>query len=319
MSIDTYGRLPIIPEQTLRRYDAFEPGDTRFRAAARLQQSLWRQAHGWKPGYQIGPNRRRRRLGNCIGAAPAELGANFISAEIAKLARRELSFREDGALMDEARLSANLLSSMPLTFNLFGALRLDLKLATRIFRRLFPRFVRTVTGILFEHAPARGNPNFTADYTAFDALVRCRTVDGKSGFIAIEVKFSETMNEPAARLRPRYDELAISSGCFKHPENPALRASPLQQFWRQHMLAASMLQAGLYDTGCFVVVAPLFNSQAQNAIAMFRSEITDDAPVQFDAVTLETFVEAIGKAGAAETAAALNRRYVDFAPVAALI
>ena len=319
MSIDAYGRLPIIPERTLRRHDAYEPGDTRFRAAARLQQALWRERNGWKSGYQTSPNGKRRRIGNCIGQVPAGLGANFISGEIAKLARLELSFREDGALIDEARLSANLLSSMPLTFNLFGAMRLDLKLASRLFKRLFPRFVRIVTGILFEHAPARGNPNFTADYTAFDVLIQCRTVDGKSGFIAIEVKFSETMTEPAARLRPRYDELSASCGCFRHPDNPALRTSPIQQFWRQHMLAASMLQAGLYDTGRFVVVAPIFNNQVQNAIAAFRSQIADEAPVRFDAVTLETLVETIGKTDAKEAAAALHQRYCNFEPVAALV
>jgi hypothetical protein len=319
MSIDAYGRLPILPERTLRQHDAFEPSDSRFRAAARLQQSLWREQQGWKAGYQIGPDGKRRRLGNCLASRPAALGANFISNEVAKLARLELSFREEGALMDEERLWTNCLSSAPLCLNLFGPLRLDLKLATRVFRRLFPDYVRAVTAILFEHSPRRGDLRFTNDFSAFDALVQCQTKDGKAGFIAIEVKFSETLTEQPARLRPRYDELSQSCGCFKYPDNPMLRAAPLQQLWRQEMLAASMLQAGLYERGRFIVVAPVFNNQAQNAVALFRSQIADMAPVGFDAVTLESFVDMIGKAGATEIAASLHQRYCDFEPVASLV
>lgn len=319
MSIRIYDRLPILSEHTLRQHDAYEPGDTRFRAAARAKQSIWRQHHGWKAGYQSAPDGKRRRLGNCLATRAACLGANFISDEVAKLVRTEIAFREEGALIDEKRLTANLLSSGPLVFNVFGPLKLDLKLATRVFRRLFPDFVRSVTDILFEHAPKRGDATFTADYTAFDLLVQCRTVDGKNGFIAIEVKFSETMTEPAARLRPRYDELSESCGCFRRHANPALRTGPLQQFWRQTMLAASMIHAGLYEAGRFMVVAPIFNNQAQNAIAMFRSEIVDEPTIGFDAVALEPLVDIIGKAGAIEIANALHQRYCDFEPIAALV
>ena len=319
MSIDQYGRLPIIPQRTLRRHDAYEPADTRFRAAARLRQALWRQQHGWKAGYQKSPNGKRRKIGNCVETAAARDGANFISADVAQLVRQEIAFREDGALIDEGRLATNLLSSAPVVFNTFGPLKLDLKLATRVFRRLFPGFVQTVTGVLFEHAPDRGNPAFTADFTAFDVLVQCRTTGGKSGFIAIETKYSETLTEPSARLRQRYDELSANSGCFKSPDNPILRVAPLQQFWRQNMLAAAMVQNGVYATGQFVVVAPQFNNQVQNAVAVFRDQIAEVAPVAFDAVTLETVVETIGKSGARETASALHDRYCNFAPVADLI
>lgn len=319
MSISTYGRLPLLPERTLRQHDAYEPSDSRFRAAARLQQSLWREAHGWKAGYQTGPDGKRRRLGNCLATRPAELGANFLSDDIAKLARLELSFREEGALMDEQRLWGNCLSSMPLCLNLFGPLRLDLKLATRVFRRLLPDFVRMVTGILFEHSPKRGDVRFTHDFSAFDVLIQCQTVDGKGGFVAVEIKFSETLSEPPARLRPRYDTLSQACGCFRYPDSPILRNAPVQQLWRQEMLAAAMLEAGLYERGRFIVIAPTFNNQAQNAIALFRSQIADEAPIPFDSLPLETMVEFMGKAGAKEVAAALHRRYCDFEPVANLV
>ena len=34
--------LPLLPAELLRRYSCAEPTDTRFRAIARLRQSLWR-------------------------------------------------------------------------------------------------------------------------------------------------------------------------------------------------------------------------------------------------------------------------------------
>lgn len=319
MSIEQYGRLPILPAKTLRKFHVYEPADTRFRAAARLRQALWRQQMGWKPGYQRSANSKRRKIGNCVTTTVAQLGANFISAEIADLVRREIAYREDGALVDEARLTTNLLSSAPVVFNVFGALKLDLKLASRVFRKLFPDSIQSVADLLFEHAPYRGSSDFTADYTAFDLIVRYRAKKGGHGFIAIEVKYSETMMEPAARLRPRYDELSASSGCFKSPDAPELRASPLQQFWRQHMLAAAMLQNRLYTEGRFIVVGPRFNTQVQNAVASFRHHVVEQAPVQFDAIPLESIVDCICKAGATDTANALFDRYCNFAPINDLI
>jgi len=319
MSVAEYGRLPFIPERTLRKHFVHEPTDNRFRAAARMRQALWRQQHGWKAGYQKSPDGARRKIGNCVETAAAREGANFISADVAQLVRREIAFREDGALFDERRLATNLLSSSPVVFNTFGPLKLDPKLATRVFRRLFPGFVHTVTGILFEHAPDRGNPAYTADFTAFDLLVQCRTTSGQRGFIAIEVKFTEALTESPARLRPRYDELSASSGCFKTPENPILRTAPLQQFWRQEMLAAALVQNGLYAVGRFAVVAPQFNNQVQDAIAIFREQIADTAPVAFDAMSLESVVETIGKAGARKIASALHDRYCDFTTITHLI
>ncbi len=319
MSIEAYGRLPILRERVLRQHDVYETADTRFRAAARMRQALWREQNGWKVGYQKSPNGKRRKIGNCVSTDAANVGANFISDEIAKLVRRELAFREEGALLDETRLTANLLSSMPVVFNVFGPLKLDLRLATRVFRKIFPDYVKTVTNILFEHAPDRGSPHYTADFTAFDLLVQCRTKDNAFGFIAIEVKYSETLTETPARLRARYDELSQDCKCFRRPDSPVLRETPLQQFWRQHMLAAAMLKNGLYDSGRFVVVAPRFNNQVQNALAIYRHEVKDDAAVTFDDITLEAVIETLRKVGVEETYRALFERYCDYEPLTDLI
>lgn len=320
MSVEHYGRVPYLPEGTLRKHKVYEPADTRFRAAARLRQALFREENAWPIGSYRTKKGRTRKLGSYINASAAQDGANFISPAIAKLVRREVAFREDGALYDETRLQSNLLSSHPATFNILGPMKLDIELATATFQALCPDFVREVTGVLFEHSPARGHRAFTHCRTAYDALFKCRTTAQQNGFVAVELKFSETMNESPATMRPRYDELSQASGLYKNPDHPALRSNPLQQFWRQHMLAQAMVQNGLYTVGRFMVIAPRFNAPVQEAIRLYREHLADNADaVTFDAVTFETVIAMIRNAGATEIAQQLYARYCDFDPVDALI
>jgi hypothetical protein len=229
-----FGRVPFISKKILAKYKVFEPSDNRFRSAARLRQALLREQRGWPIGHYQTATGKRRKLGNYVAAA-AEQTAAFITPEIARLVRQEIAFREDGALIDEGRLWRNLLSSAPAVFNIFGALKLDLRLATRVMRSLCPDMVHRVSEVLFEHSPARRHPAFTHDRSAFDALIKCRMTDGRHGFAAVELKISESISEPLARTRPRYDELSRQSQLYRDPDDPALRANPIQQFWRQHM------------------------------------------------------------------------------------
>ena len=317
MSVLEYGRVPYLPEKALREHKVFEQADDRFRSAVRARQALLREQKGWDIGLYPPTADTQREIGSYLGNINPD--ANFITPEVAQLVRREVAYREDDALIDQERLYRNMVSSHPATFNVFGPLKLEPRLASSVARRLCPDFVRQATAVLFEHSPARRHPAFTNDRTAFDVLIKAQTTAGH-GFLAIEIKLTETMAEAPARLRPRYDELSRTSGLFKDPDHPDLRAAPLQQLWRQHMLAAAMVQNGLYTAGRFMVVAPALNTRVWDAVAQFNSHlITDDPVVTFDAVTLECVIMAIRKAGAKETASLLYERYCDFAPLDALI
>src|SRR3546814_21141930 len=116
-------------------------------------------------------------------------------------------------------------------------MNVDAKMAALFFQGLFPELVSSVYGLFFDHSAGRGNPAFTDDNTAFDVFVTCTTSNGQKGFIAIEVKYSETMTEPAATLRPRYEALSNLVEVFSAPDAPELRKNPLQQLWREHMLS----------------------------------------------------------------------------------
>lgn len=312
MQLITTHRVPFIDNRALRKYRVAEPNDTRFRAAARLRQALYRQKNGWPAGFIEDPEGRRRTVGSMITPAAAASGKNFVTPEVAALAKREVAYREDQAMVDVARLWQNLLSSHPLVFNLFGPLKLDLKLATKLARRLWPDTVDRVTDVLFEHSPGRRDPAYLYDRTAFDVVLLCKNPTGQRTFIAIEVKFSETMYEPIARLRPRYDEVSAGCGLYLDPAALTLRAAPLQSLWREHMLSAAMLQRGLYDAGRFVFVAPAANRPAQQAARFYQRHLAKNPTVLFEIIDLETLITTIGSAGAPEIASNLFDRYANF-------
>jgi len=203
------------------------PTDTRFRAIARLRQSLWRETQGYPCGRYVDQHGRTRRLGSRVSNRLGRTGVNLIDPGLLPLVQRQIAYREVGALIHVERLWTNLLTSQALTFSLFGPLQQRPALATALMRRLLPDFVAEVTDLRFEHSPGRGHPRFTADYTAFDVLPRCITPQGGSAFVTIEVECSESSDGVAAPARLRYDALSRAAG-FLGPgrSRPALRREP---------------------------------------------------------------------------------------------
>jgi hypothetical protein len=313
-------RIPLVPDDVLKRNNVFCTFDTRFRRAARWLQCLWLKDHNIPTYMKV---RQEGEAATLIGFASnlhpdaADAGKNFLTPAIHHLVLRELLLREEGAAIDEERLFANALSSMPLTFNLFGPLALDLDLATAVFRRLLPEFVYTVEHIAFEHSPGRRESRFLLDGTAFDLAVYATTPDGESATIFIEVKYSEDMMGPAARTRDRYDEAARAVHLYNDPESPLLRSLALEQLWREHMLAQLAVDHGVTSRAVFMAIGPRLNRRVMTAFRVYQNELIDldhqDANrVGFEPIALETFVDAINAAGATEFAQSLWYRYLDF-------
>lgn len=311
-------RLPLIPQKLLKAHHVAEKHDNRFRAAARLLQSLWRERYGLPIGTFSGRKCAKRRIGSRLAESAASAGHNFLSPQIANLARMEAAYREPGAAIDCERLFGNMLSSMPLCFNAFGPLRLDLDLASEILRAMIPDIdMNKVLEVRFEHSPARMDKTLTGDRTALDVCLIYERGDGKRGIAGIEVKYTETGQEPAAAIGPRYDELAEASGLFKEPRNALLRLNPLEQLFREHLLLEATLLRGDYAEGYFVVVAPAENHLIQRAASLYASFLAKpgENKVAFINFELEQLFQAYGWAGQEILALDLHERYVDFRAV----
>lgn len=313
-------RVPLVPDELLRRNNVFFEIDTRFRRAARLLQCLWLKDRGIPTGHHVrgyGDDAVTMELHSYLSPDAARAGLNFLSPEIHAFVRRELLMREEGAAIDEDRLFGNALSSMPLAFNLFGPMALDLNLASAALRQLLPGFVHQVTGIIFEHSPGRRQDRFLNDGTAFDLAIRVITPEGEEGAIFVEVKYSEDMAGPAARLRDRYDEASRAVGLFVDPGSPMLRSLALEQLWREHMLAQLTVDQGLTPRAMFIAIGPRLNRRVMAACRVYENELIDagdqDANrVPFKAFTLESFIDALAEAGAGGIARDLWSRYADF-------
>lgn len=313
-------RVPLVSDEILRQHNVFFEVDTRFRRAARLLQCLWLKDRNIEPGIHVrgeGSDAVIMPLHSNLSREAARAGKNFLSPTIHAFTRRQLVLREEGAAIDEERLFGNGLSSMPLCFNMFAPLAMDLELASEVFRRLLPDFVKDVDGFCFEHSPGRREERFLHDGTAWDVAVQVITPDGEPATLFIEVKYSEDMTGPAARLRERYDAVSRESGLFVDPDNPALRSLGLEQLWREHMLAQLTVDQGITPRAMFLAIGPRLNRRVQVAFRVFENELIaaddrDDNRVPFKALTLEAVFEAIGEAGDKELSRELWQRYADF-------
>jgi hypothetical protein len=76
-------------------------------------------------------------------------------------------------------------------------------------------------------------------------------------------------------LKPRYAELSDASGLFTDPAAAAIRTNPLQQLWREHLLAQSMIDHGLYDEGYLVTIAPVLNYHVRDAAEVYQAQLRE--------------------------------------------
>lgn len=307
--------VPLIDEAVLRKHAAFIATDRRFRAAARLLQALWREDKDLPAGSFIDRDGKRHRLGSATNKLKGRGGANFLTPAIAQVVHRELVYREIGAMYDVERLRTNLLSSMPLAFNLFGLLKRDLPLANRFMAELFPGFLQEVTAVQFEHSPGRGKLQFTGDHSAFDVVIRGTTRDGSRAFAALEVKYSESMQETLPfRFGERLTEVVVGSGLYTDVDLSALWRNPFQQLMREHCLAQTILDNDLADVGLFVLVGPDGNHLIQQAATAYAGYLAPprQGRAHFVNLSLERVIEVYAGLKMETFARMLHRRYCDW-------
>lgn len=303
-------------DELLENYAVAVSTDNAFQKRARLLQALWRHERLLPAGV--------RRSGSPLGSrlplpfAQTEL-CNFLTPNIRRSVQECVDAKSAGSgqLVDLDRLYANLLSSQPLCFNLFGELQADLALASRVFQTLWPERVETVLAIRFEHSPGRGAIAYTADRSAFDVFIEHTHPTGGTGFIGFEVKYHESLKVKPAEHRARYDEVARTMGCFSESRLPALRRAPLEQIWRDHLLAGAMLASGAWASGLYVFLYPDANVHCARAATSYRECLLGGDT--FKSLTLERFVDELARHVDGVWVSALRDRYLGWDKIDALL
>jgi len=303
-------------KELLLQHDVAIGTDNAFQQRARLLQALWREGRRLPAGVRTSG----APLGSRLPLLSAKEGlSNFLTDNIRRAVRECVAAKQAGSgqLIDEDRLYANLLSSQPLCFNMFGELQADLDLATGVCAELWPGRVDEVTAVRFEHSPGRGDVAYTADRSAFDVFIEHTLPSGGSGFISIEVKYHENLKVGAAEFRPRYEEVARDMGCFGEQHLPSLRRPPLEQIWRDHLLAGAMLASGVWKSGLYVFLHPDGNVHCARAAATYAECLTSRE--SFDTLTLERFVEVVQHHVRDGWATDLRERYLGWEQIDALL
>lgn len=294
-------------QQLARQYHVLVKTDNQFQRQARILQSIWRE----EQQYPFGKH-QDQPLGSRLPMPWAkETLANYLTANIRQVVLYEIQNKNlSGKLFAEPRIYNNLLSSQPLCFNLFAELQQDLNLATAVFRKLTSDRVSQVTGIEFEHSPGRGNARYTGDKSAFDVYVTYQTPAGGAGFIGIEVKYHENLAVTVAKLRDRHDEIAVAMQCFDPASLALLKTPPLEQIWRDHLLAGSLLQSGAFEDGFFVFLYPQANLQCAGAVRDYSACLKEMDT--FMGWTLETVLTCLKEITSAKWIDDFFDRYLRF-------
>ena len=287
-----------------------DPETTAFKRRARLHQALWREARGLEMGTNpVKPS----PLGNMLVADEArKSGANFLNDKIRQVVRERLANPQEHQMLDEERLYCNLLSSMPMCFNLFGILQTDLEMADQAVHAWWPDVPGRVSAVHFEWSPGRALPGqYLENRTSFDVAFELELENGGHGILGIETKYHENCKpekSPNEEQQRRYTEVTNKSGVLSSESMLGILGADLQQIWLDHLLALSMLQheSRKWNWARFVLVHPAKNPSYARAAERYRQLLKNSET--FHVTTLESLLAAsiLPK----EIASAFRKRYL---------
>ena len=199
------------------------------------------------------------------------------------------------------QLTANMLRSEHIPYNLFTPLETMPEIATDLFGKMVGVPIRQIKSIKIEYAGTGDKSMYLNDRTSFDAFISYTTPDGKNGGIGIEVKYTENeypLGENEGKdiegKNPLYREMTTESGYFTPNLDIKmfLTAHHLRQIWRNHILGYSMKHKGDVDIIHHVHVYPEHNEHFHNyALPEYRTLLTEKGDESFKTIAYENYFD----------------------------
>ena len=269
-----------------------------FKRRARWQQAWWREEQRLPIGEHLTPRATKPVLnGSRIRYEDARRGgSNFLSPRIRAAVDDRLAHPQPHQTLDERRLWSDLLSSMPMCFNLFGELHGAPERLAAAVDTLWPGHPGVPETLAFEWSPGRRQRDYLGNRSAFDAAILLDLPDGGHGVLGIETKYHEDIRRerpPDSEKRmPRYREVTERSGAFRPDWEAKVVGTALQQLWLDHLLLLSMLQhpTGDWRWGRFVIVYPAANPSVREAVRCYADILKD--PDTFESRTIDELLSA---------------------------
>ena len=249
-------------------------GESGRKAELRRLQSWWRQAElRAAPGE--GPSKRSEPVGNQLTRRDIEAQPylNFLHPFAYRHALRRIDeVQVESGTLEADRLLRNLLSSMPLAFNAFGALG-DHPQFVELLRATFAPRAVGVEEVICEWSP-RPKASHLDDNTAFDAVVFYRDDLDRRCALGVEVKYTDSFS-PKEYDTARYRALTETSGWFAPGAADRLKGSATNQMWRNVLLAASIERDGTVDRAHVAILCPAGDAGAAAALDGVQAELVD--------------------------------------------
>ena len=199
------------------------------------------------------------------------------------------------------QLTANMLRSEHIPYNLFTPLETMPEIAADLFSRMIDVPIKQIKSIKIEYAGTGDKSMYLNDRTSFDAFVSYITPDGKNGGIGIEVKYTENEyplgkkeGEDIESKNLLYREMTRESGYYTPGLDIKmfLTAHHLRQIWRNHILGYSMKHKGDVDIIHHVHIYPEHNEHFHNyALPEYRALLTGNGNDSFKTITYENYFD----------------------------
>lgn len=284
-------------------YGPQSSGDNPFTAKARLLQSVYRVECGER-FMGIGPNEKSKDkkgnptyYGNMLANGQSS-GKNFFFKETFEYALKRVKEKKPEETIGEYRLFNNLLSSMPMAFNLFHLLMMIKEkhpnLLNQMIRDLFPVLpVYQVDDILIEFIPTPTN-QYTNDKSAMDAAILFSDQERNSYIIAIETKYTDSLGLNLANDNTLKYKAAIDSGLFSDEGLEHINKG-CTQIYRNFLLTEKYRMVHKLKDSWSIVLAPKNHPTTNGEIESLLHLLKPEYQYKLRKYSLEDFVSAMGK------------------------
>lgn len=263
--------------------------DTRRTARHRLQQSWYREQILLARYGEYRVSGGTRPLSSLLHTddVAQRPGLNFISPAAGEyaVARTEEVLAQGGHL-DRSRLQRNMLSSLPMTFSVFGELRGQPGRGIDAVRAFFDPEAVAVHLLECEWRPP---VDVLDDSSSFDAVIVTERADGSRHLVAVETKFTEPFNATIYNSET-YRGVHERSGWF-HPDTVGELVGPsTNQLWRRTLLAAGCVRERVEGVSSASVVVLCLAADPGAAIALAGLSAALRQPERCRVVSFESLV-----------------------------
>jgi hypothetical protein len=270
--------------------------DNVFTKICRQLQSEYRVETLNEEKFGIGPSENSKSPHGNMLVDGYKTGSNFVSKCAFKYAKQRVI---DKAIcpeltIDEYRLFNNMLSSMPLCFNLFSDLRRilvkDKKECSAIVKALFQeiKWIETVEyiGVEFIPTPTR---EYTDDKSAFDAIIIVKDKNGKKGLISIETKYTDGLGSNSSSKTSLKDDLVSKEKIFSQELVQQIKKDGYSQLLRNYLLTYSYKKKNGFQLFANIIISPREDVDSEKEIEALKANLERDKETVFK-IPLEEFL-----------------------------